>query len=113
MPRFVILAHNWPFLHWDFLLELEGRLASWRLLSEPNERARIVAEAIPDHRSIYLDYEGPVSHGRGEVTQWDAGDYELLEESVSGLTLQLKGRRIQGRAVLRAEDGKAWFELTP
>src|SRR5437868_1093145 len=35
MPRFVVLEHDWPSLHWDFLLEAGEVLLAWRLLEEP------------------------------------------------------------------------------
>lgn len=79
MPRFVILTHDHPFLHWDLLLEQEGvgALRAWRLLAEPLSAPTIDAEPLADHRALYLDYEGPVSGGRGHVVRWDTGDYEI------------------------------------
>ena len=35
MPRFVILAHDWPTPHFDLLLEAGAVLKAWRLLAEP------------------------------------------------------------------------------
>jgi hypothetical protein len=76
MPRYVILVHDHPFLHWDFLLESGDAALTWRLLEQPRPDAAIQAEALPAHRLRYLDYEGPVSGGRGNVTRWDWGEYE-------------------------------------
>ena len=35
MPRFVILEHDYPELHWDLMLETAGALRTWRLLRPP------------------------------------------------------------------------------
>jgi DNA polymerase Ligase (LigD) len=93
MPRFVILAHDWPTLHWDLLLEDGDVLLSWRLLAEPKASATIPVERIADHRKLYLDYEGPVSGDRGTVTRWDAGTFEWIEKEIAA---RLKGFRITG-----------------
>lgn len=90
MPRYVILTHDHPFLHWDLMLEDAGVLRTWRLLEEPAAGRTVRAERLADHRLAYLDYEGPVSGGRGNVAQWDHGTYDA---TVSG---QLKQLRLQG-----------------
>ncbi len=64
MPRFVILEHDHPFVHWDFLLEDGDHLRSWRLKEQPAPGRTVEAEAMVDHRLRYLDYEGPVGGGR-------------------------------------------------
>ena len=71
VPRFVILEHDHPTLHWDFLLEDGEVLRAWRLLAEPGPGAAVAAEPNFDHRRLYLDYEGPVSGGRG-IKPWNA-----------------------------------------
>lgn len=95
MPRFALLWHDCPAEynegpHWDLMLErpgveLEQRLATWSLRTLPGiwcERLglevlgsmdQVIAIALPDHRATYLDYEGPVSGDRGEVTQVASG----------------------------------------
>src|ERR1700730_7618701 len=77
MPRFVILQHDHPELHWDLMLQAGETLRTWRLAKAPELPGEaIVASAIGDHRPMYLDYEGPVSGGRGQVIRWDQGTYE-------------------------------------
>ncbi len=75
--RFVILRHDHPYLHWDFLLEREQHdaLESWRLLREPLFDEWVLAESLPDHRIAYLTYEGPVTGGRGSVSQVHSGTF--------------------------------------
>ncbi|MEQ9411343.1 MAG: DNA polymerase ligase N-terminal domain-containing protein [Fuerstiella sp.] len=84
--RFVILEHDHPFLHWDLLLERGEVLAAWRLLRPVVPRTWLPAERLPDHRRMYLDYEGPISRGRGHVTQVASGTYR--EEPDKGSTSQ-------------------------
>ena len=84
MSRFVVLQHDLPPgsdrpTHWDFMLELDGRLRTWAFESVPRAGSAIRAISLPDHRIDYLDYEGPISGDRGEVTRLDAGEFELRE----------------------------------
>jgi hypothetical protein len=108
MPRFVILTHDWPVPHWDLLLEQGEVLRAWRLMAEPVPDQEIPLEAIPDHRKLYLDYEGPVSGERGSVARWDWGAYDLLEDDPDELTLRLEGRRIHGTVRLSRKDSSSW-----
>jgi hypothetical protein len=103
VPRFVILEHDHPRLHWDFLLETGGELASWRLLEEPGPGRSVPAEPAPPHRRLYLDYEGPVGGGRGRVARWDAGNFS--GDITSSVTLT--GSRLRGVARLNP-DGEGW-----
>ena len=106
MPRFVVLEHDSPRgLHWDLMLEQGGVLLTWALAQPPDAAGPIPAEALPDHRPAYLDYEGPVSGGRGSVTRWDAGTCELEHQSDDELTVVLEGKRLSGRARLRRASG--------
>lgn len=101
MPRFVILHHDWPAPHWDFLLESGAVLRAWRLLAEPGPGREVPAEPNADHRPFYLDYEGPVSDGRGTVRRWDAGTYDLIADA-EGLAIDLRGSLLTGRCVIGA-----------
>lgn len=112
MPRFVILTHDWPFPHLDFLAECGGVLRAWRLLTEPTADADIPAEPNFDHRLFYLDYEGPLSGERGSVSRWDAGTGEWLADEPDRVEIDLRGSKLTGRAVIRS-DGGAWtFRVT-
>ncbi len=107
MPRYVILEHDHPHLHWDLMLEAGAVLRTWRLQAPPRPGATVAAEASSDHRPHYLDYEGPVSGGRGRVVRWDAGTY-AGEENPGRLVLRLEGARLRGTAVLARDDSGAW-----
>jgi hypothetical protein len=108
MPRFAILDHDHPFRHWDFLLEVGAVLRAWRLLEEPARGRAIAAEPLPDHRPLYLDYEGEVSGGRGRVRRWDAGTFAWESESAAELYVRLSGNRVSGPVVLRRPSGDRW-----
>ncbi|MCP4170806.1 MAG: hypothetical protein GY758_08565 [Fuerstiella sp.] len=87
--RFVILEHDSPFLHWDLLLQQGRALAAWRLLSPMVTTSWIPAEALPDHRLIYLDYEGPVSNNRGVVTRVASGEFSVCSDGPEERIYQL------------------------
>jgi hypothetical protein len=109
MPRFVVLTHDHPFLHWDLMLEEGEILRTWRLAQPPDAEGPIDAEALPDHRLAYLDYEGPVSGGRGTVERWDVGTYELAQFAADRLQVRFAGRRLSGDATIAREQcGVAW-----
>ncbi len=105
MPRFVVLTHDHPFLHWDLMLDNGEALRTWRLSRPPDADDDVSAEPLADHRRAYLDYEGPVSGGRGEVRRWDAGDFLLLEEDAGRLRLRLDGAKLKGVATIERPDG--------
>jgi DNA polymerase Ligase (LigD) len=113
MPRYVILDHDHPVPHFDFMLEAGDVLRTWRLLAEPAPGRPIAAEALANHRTAYLDYEGPVSGGRGRVMRWDAGSFEWQSETDAELRVRLAGGRCAGRVRLWRERGGWLWELTP
>jgi hypothetical protein len=108
MPRFVVLQHDHPTLHWDFMLESAGALRTWRLAHAPQTGIIIPATAIKDHRLDFLDYEGPVSGNRGHVTRWDRGDFEMLSLGEDKIVVWLAGERIRGNATLEHEADDRW-----
>jgi hypothetical protein len=51
MPRFVVLEHDHPHLHWDFMVQTGEVLRTWRLDKSPlagNEP--VGATSLADHR---------------------------------------------------------------
>ena len=97
MPRFVILEHDHPHLHWDLMLDAGDALQTWRL-AQPPDADSIEATALGDHRRAYLDYEGPVSGNRGTVKRWDAGTFTETPDSTSeARVLDFEGTRVRGR----------------
>jgi len=108
MPRFVILEHDHPFLHWDFMLEAGDALRTWRLLARPKAGVVIPAEALGEHRKAYLDYEGPLSGNRGAVQRWDSGTFEWETRGADLVAVRLAGQLLHGRAALQRTPAGAW-----
>lgn len=108
MPRFVILEHDRPHRHWDFMLETGAVLRTWRLAAPPEPSRLVPAEAMFDHRLHYLDYEGPIGGARGIVTRWDAGVFSWEEDAPERIVVVLSGRRCQGRAILGCVKSPEW-----
>ena len=107
MPRFALLAHDWPAPHLDLLLESGPACWTWRLPAFPSPGQDVPAERIADHRLAYLDHQGPVSGGRGSVRRVDGGAFDLLEATPQRVVAHLRGTRCAGRIVLA--DGRAGF----
>ncbi|MDA1049498.1 MAG: hypothetical protein O3C40_03335 [Planctomycetota bacterium] len=120
--RFVVLRHEPGAtgsreLHWDLMLEFGDSLRTWALKNEPHAGKEILADELPRHRLDYLDYEGPVSRGRGTVSRFDQGSFEVVEDSPHRLCVDLHGELLQGRLQLTAlsenadSPGQRWTAL--
>lgn len=117
MPRWVLLRHTLPdgTSHLDWMLDRgdgEG-LLSFRLGEGTDVRSAAVfmAERIGDHRREYLDYEGPVSGGRGMVARVDSGE-AVVSEGEGVIRIWLGGREWVGRPRRGSAAGEWWgFEL--
>ncbi|MDX1963061.1 MAG: hypothetical protein SFX18_07900 [Pirellulales bacterium] len=113
MPRFALLEHIGtptykPGAHYDLLLEAvagDGMWA-WELTSNPcdcgaGRRENIPARRLPDHRTLYLDYEGPISGDRGNVRRIAAGEYRLSdsesEDTADWISIEILGPAWQAR----------------
>jgi hypothetical protein len=88
------------------MLEMERGLATWELAEPPAAAGPVRAQALPEHRVAYLDYEGPISGGRGAVTRWDAGTYQVESQSETSLVVVLSGKILTGRATLNRTGEK-------
>jgi hypothetical protein len=113
MPRYVILLHELPegherARHWDLMLEQEGVLRTWALAGEPAAELACEARELADHRLAYLDYEGPVSGDRGQVTRWDRGQYRVLEQAADQVVLELAGPKLQATVTLARRHDHFW-----
>ena len=129
--------------HWDFMLERDGKLLTWSLPQLPRAwqsaiRASnapladkapndalgvsadldcVPAERLSDHRIEYLDYQGALTRGRGQVVRIDRGTYYLLLDSPDALSVKLSGSAIVGHAELFAREDaniaehSAWWTL--
>jgi hypothetical protein len=108
MPRYVILEHDFPERHWDFMLESGEVLRTWRLTESPQPGQVIAAQASFDHRRLYLDYEGPISGGRGCVVCWDRGLFDWIADGPDAVTVRLDGKRCHGLASFTRTLADQW-----
>jgi len=108
VSRYVILEHNYPERHWDLMLECGDVLRTWRLAAPPRPGRPVRAQTSLDHRLLYLDYEGPVSKGRGRVVRWDSGAFAWLADESERVLLRLQGERCRGAAELRRVTPDEW-----
>lgn len=72
-------------------------LRAWKLDEPPRADAALPCHSAPDHRLVYLDYEGPLTDQRGWVARWDWGTYQLDLETPTELRLAMDGHRLQGK----------------
>jgi DNA ligase D-like protein (predicted 3'-phosphoesterase) len=111
MPRFVVLRHHSQRgEHFDFMLEAGGVLKTWALPRAPDAGVEIDCEALADHRLAYLDYEGPISGDRGDVSRWDCGTYAIERQNDREWAVTLAGNKLSGPATLlrSADDPERW-----
>jgi DNA polymerase ligase (LigD)-like protein len=114
MPRFVILQHDTPTgyerpPHFDLMLEAGEALRTFALPHWPEPGETVNAEQLADHRLAYLDYQGAISGGRGEVTRQEAGQYEIENDTSDTLLVRLRGRRLAGTLLLqRTSNSRQW-----
>ncbi len=108
MPRFVILEHDHPHLHWDLMLESGPVLLTWRFASPPRTGEGVNAVQVHDHRLHYLDYEGPISGGRGRVVRWTSGTFVCKEQTDDHLIVCLRSERLWGELRLLRVESDLW-----
>ena len=100
------------------MLEQADALLTWELQQLPKCWATVLgleefnldtvsALPLPDHRTLYLDYEGPLTENRGHVTRCDCGDYYLIKQNESSLEFTLAGKKLAGQVRL-VRHGDQW-----
>ena len=78
--------------------------AAWALEQTWRSSDSILGTRLKDHRLAYLDYEGPLSDGRGMVARVDHGVVEWLHQSADELEARLVGDAWQGTIRLTRID---------
>jgi hypothetical protein len=107
----VLLRHELPdgTSHFDWMIEHPGGqgLVTFRVLVRIDQMGvtQFEAERIGQHRREYLDYEGPVSGGRGEVSRVAMGRVDGVQDDPSRFTVAgaLGDARGKWSGVLRDE----------
>lgn len=106
--RFSILLHDYPWWHWDFLLENGDHALCWRLLRQPCCGEPIAAQRLQPHRLKYLDFEGPVSQDRGVAIQVAQGSYRIVTDQPA-LTITMFGLDWAQQASLKSVGSNRLF----
>ena len=99
--RFVVLHHTRVLSpHFDLMFEWEADalLTTFRCPGWPLELGDVLEE-LPEHRRAYLDYEGPISNGRGQVSRVAAGTIKVDEVVADPPTLAIALRSDHGDVV--------------
>ncbi|MFH1227588.1 MAG: DNA polymerase ligase N-terminal domain-containing protein [Planctomycetota bacterium] len=114
MLRFVLHRHTRRGVgHLDLMLEGPRKLRTWKISSPYSYKNKaILAKVMPDHRRIYLTYQGKVSRGRGNVRIVDAGSYRILGKGRSYLVTEFRGKKFKGQylfAELPKINKKTWL----
>ena len=109
---FVIHEHSgFGPTHYDLMLEDGPVLATWQIPVCPfpiGQTDGVSAIKLPDHRRRYLDYQGPISGGRGEVRLVEKGTYELLARGEGLWRVRFCGSVLQGSFELAKAGETAW-----
>ncbi len=112
MPRRFVILHHTGFgrEHWDLMLESADALWTWKLSQDPTAGVGRVVEAVKigDHRKHYLDYEGPLSGNRGQVSRVDHGELASIDLDENTVTAKLTGRHLAGTYRLVRIAGDNW-----
>jgi hypothetical protein len=109
--RFVLLEHRWVGVHWDFMLEHGDTLRTWAIDEPIVADVDLPARALPDHRRIYLDYEGELSGNRGTVRRVDQGVYTALIWEEGRVRVRLEGTQLVGEVEICqvcSPEGVSW-----
>jgi len=109
--RFVIQEHTTAEgTHWDLMLEQGNVLTTFRLAEMPTASPThaIRAEKIFDHPLRFLNYEGPVQQGTGQVRIVDRGLYRLLAPPDQTIVMALDGHILQGDFTLTRTRETLW-----
>jgi hypothetical protein len=98
--RFVVLEHDWNGVHWDFMLEAGAGLRTWAVDAPIVPGVELTARSLPDHRLIYLTYEGPIAGGRGIVRRVAEGVFQIIEWRIDHVRVKLESPQLVGEVEL-------------
>lgn len=104
-------------VHWDLLIESPGAvddpaLAAWQVSIPPNDfnmSRPMAVRRLPDHRRIYLSYEGTISGERGHCRVIDGGSCDVIRADADLWQVRFAGQQLTGLYTLRkSSDDIGW-----
>jgi bifunctional non-homologous end joining protein LigD len=108
--RFVVHHHKTGRSHFDLRMIEEGILRSWSLLRQPPQKKgeRRLAIERESFSPQAMDSKGFMesAFGAGKVRIWDEGEVEIEANSPRLLTLDFRGKKLNGRYEL---SGMRWY----
>jgi hypothetical protein len=121
--RFALLRHDVPAdfgrqSHWDLLLEWEDACWTWAMNELPagftamGGSTGVPAKRLADHRKLYLEYEGPLSEGRGTVSRELDGECQWWEATATSVRVQLSSDLGRCEILLEQLHGDSWRTTT-
>ncbi len=118
--RFVVLHHvvteeysrkSGRKTHFDLMLEYGDSLKTWAIESWPlplNIPQR--STRLSEHRLEYLEYEGPLSDGRGHVARVAQGTFETVEQATDQLLVRLSEKSTAIRLEITPDTITSWSD---
>jgi bifunctional non-homologous end joining protein LigD len=114
VARFVVQQHDATTLHFDLRVEIDDVLWSWAVPKGPSldPAERRLAVRVEDHSLAAGEFEGVhagARRGSGAVIIWDEGTAVIVRRSPDHLSLELHGRKLNGRFGLTHTGGRRWL----
>ena len=114
MARFVVQQHDATTLHFDLRVEIDDVLWSWAVPKGPSldPAERRLAVRVEDHSLAAGEFEGvhaAARRGSGAVIIWDEGTAVIVRRTPDHLSLDLHGRKLNGRFGLTHTGGGRWL----
>lgn len=120
MAGTVVLLHRTPDggQHFDWLLQRPtgGPLITFRLDRRPDHPGHWPRSAtrLPDHREIYLSFQGKLSGGRGAVSRVAEGECEVLVDQCDLLVVRVHVGAVAGELSGHSVGNSLWsLDLQP
>lgn len=114
MARYVVQQHDATTLHFDLRVEIDDVLWSWAVPKGPSldPGERRLAVRVADHSLAAGEFEGVhagARRGSGAVIIWDEGTAVIVRRAPDHLSLDLHGRKLNGRFGLTHTGGRRWL----
>lgn len=113
--QYRLLLHVHPEqTHWDLLLTCPGPAPQrWPTFSIPlpaqwKPGLNTIAGRLPDHRSVYWQYQGPVSQNRGYIQPLDAGRFFCRLWTCDRIIGQLQSNHCRAMLLLDRLTEQRW-----